>query len=101
MLTGLNLLIWLSFGGIFGSVAGAYANDDLTFRGHLARGANIAVGILGAALGGQMFYSPQLGPHAVAVGPLVLPNFIFCALGSIILLLALHHSRLLRPRLPD
>jgi uncharacterized membrane protein YeaQ/YmgE (transglycosylase-associated protein family) len=77
----MNLIIWLVIGGLIGWVA------SMIMRTNRQQGVllNVAVGIIGAVLGGW-FLSPLFGVSTINQGNLSVPSLLVSLLGAVILL---------------
>ncbi|MCC6455969.1 MAG: GlsB/YeaQ/YmgE family stress response membrane protein [Caldilineaceae bacterium] len=84
-----RIITWLVVGGLAGSLAGMFFVRQRRGFGPLG---NLAVGLVGALLGGLIFYAfnIDLGLGAIAV---TLEDLVAALLGSLLFLIILYFSR--------
>jgi len=71
----MGILIWLIIGAVVGSLAGAIMGNGFGLLG------NIAVGIVGSAIGGMLFAHGDINNS-----PLTVSSFVVSLIGAIVLL---------------
>jgi len=71
----MGILIWLIIGAVVGSLAGAIMGNGFGLLG------NIAVGIVGSAIGGMLFARGDINNS-----PLTVSSFVVSLIGAIVLL---------------
>ena len=82
----LNLIVWLVVGGVIGWLAG------LVMRTQQGTLINIAVGIVGAILGGWLL-SPLFGAATINQGDFSLMGLVVSFLGAVILIAVVNFIR--------
>ena len=71
----MNILLWLIIGAIVGSIAGVIMHESFSLLG------NIAVGIVGAFIGGVLFARGDINNS-----PLTVTSFSVSVIGAVVLL---------------
>ncbi|MGB5246629.1 MAG: GlsB/YeaQ/YmgE family stress response membrane protein [Woeseia sp.] len=77
----MNILVWLIIGGLIGWLASVFMGTD----GRQGIILNVAVGIIGAALGGWLFGS-AFGTSTINEGNLSLSAILVSLIGAVILI---------------
>ncbi len=84
----MNLILWLMVGGVIGWTAGIVLRTDR----HEGVFLNVAVGILGAALGGGLL-APLFGMATLRQSNFSAPSLLVSFLGAIVLLALVNFNR--------